>query len=441
MSGQKLRQLGELEKLNATKNFLGMDTCIALSARYSHAPNTPLTKKILFPALRTLIASHPMLGVRFDGKLDSADIAFFRLPSVDLSRVVEFSQETNLQAALEKWFNRRFQDSEEDMPLWRVEVLADNTLIFAMHHAMGDGIALVAFHRSLLRALQQQAASDFSSVVAVPAQPIPPPVEVAMDVRPSLWKRLGSLYDTYIPGYWKQSTYAWTGNPNPTSIALHTHVRLLRFAPSDMKKLTLHCRTHGATVSSVLYELGVISLSRLISNQPDAAKYKSICLAVPMSLRSAAGASDDSICYYSASVDTYPALHTEFSWASAARVTAELKGHKKDVHQGLGFLAAIAQNYTAVMRGSLGGRRSQGLRISNVGRFVVGVEGPSEWSLGECFFGQCDSVVGAAMTMNVVGDPSGALHLTIVWGDKSLDTAFVEGFIELFNESFAGLVA
>jgi hypothetical protein len=112
---------------------------------------------ILFPALRTLVETHASLGLRLDEA--AGNVYLVRLPVVDLSRVVEFSAKDDLQEAYESQLARGFE-TQTDLPLWRVEVLADNTVIFAVHHAVCDGMSLIVFPPSLLRALQKSGGRD-----------------------------------------------------------------------------------------------------------------------------------------------------------------------------------------------------------------------------------------------------------------------------------------
>ncbi|KAJ7641133.1 hypothetical protein FB45DRAFT_899507 [Roridomyces roridus] len=424
----RLRELGNLEKFNATKNFLGMDTCITMSARYTTAEATPLTKEILFPAIQAVIEAHPMLGVRFDGRLDSPDIAFFRLPSIDLSRVVTFSQSDDLQGALEKWFTQRFEGGEEDMPLWRVEVLSDNTVIFAMHHGMGDGHSTVVFHQSLFRALQQPSYPPCDSAVVVPNDgPLLPALETAIDVRLSFWKILSVLYHALMPRPWNRGTYAWTGNFIPPTATLNTR------RPINSSRIA---RSHDATISSALYELTVNTLSRVIARHPAPVRYKTIAMSFPVSMRSIAGpdASPDVICYYASSYIGFPALRANFSWSNAAQIAVALREEKHKIRETeMGTLAWVVNQYPRIFNGMLGTKRREGVRISNPGRFVApSVEG--KWHVGNVFFGQCDSILGPAMAM------SESISV-LSWGEGNMDEAFVGDFIETFREGFLGVLA
>ncbi|KAJ7665669.1 alcohol acetyltransferase [Mycena rosella] len=417
-----------------------MDACVATSARYSTQDNTVLTSDLLFPALRTLIEAHAMLGVRFDGRDDRLDVAYLRLETVDLSRVVHFSGDRDLQDALEKQLSRGFEDTQGDMPLWRLEVLADNTIILALHHAIGDGLSSAVFHRSLLRALQEINPPTSSPSVHVPELPLPPPVEQITDIRPSLFTTLGVIYPNLLPASWTSAYSAWTGNPIPTVVALQTHVRLLRFEAADAKRFSDICRSHKASISSALYELAVCALSRLLSNEPEAGKYKSISMSVPISLRPLAGTQYDGVLgNYVSTALSFPLLHADFSWNLAARTAAELQVQKLKSREMLGLVSWVAPRFAAWMTGHLGKKRAYTLSLSNLGR----VQGPAldgKWALGEMFFCQCDSVAGPAMCMNIVGDPEGGLNISVTTGE-GVDSAFLEALVIVFRESFHNLLA
>ncbi|KAJ7696729.1 alcohol acetyltransferase [Mycena rosella] len=433
----RLRELGVIERYHAVRHSVGMDACVATSARYSTQDNTVLTSDLLFPALRTLIEAHAMLGVRFDSREDTLDVAYFRLETVDLSRVVHFSRDRDLQAALEKQLSRGFEDTQGDMPLWRLEVLIDNTIILALHHAIGDGLSSAVFHRSLLRALQETNPPTSSPSVHVPELSLPPPIEHVTDIRPSLFTTLGVIYPNLLPASWTSAYSAWTGNPIPTVAALQTHVRLLRFEAADVKKFSEICRSHKTSITSAIYELSVCVISRLLSNEPE--KYKTITINLPISLRQLAGAQyDDVMGNYVSSSLTYPLLHPEFSWKLAARVAAELQVQKQKSREMLGLLSWVAPRFAAWMNGQLGQKRPYTLNISNLGRFQDPVL-DGKWALCEMFFCQCDSVAGPAMCMNVAGDSTGGLGISFTWG-AGVDSAFLDAFVSMFRESFQNIL-
>ncbi|KAJ7778343.1 alcohol acetyltransferase [Mycena metata] len=451
MSTQRLRRLGGLERYLATHHFLGLETCIVTSARYTSPENTPLTEAVLFPALKALIKTHAPLGIRLEGRPDSVDVAFARLATVDLSRVVEFSETTDLQGALEKQLARPFEDTRTDLPLWRVEVLPDNTILFAVHHAIADGLSTAAFHRALVQALQTSSRTPCSPSVLVPDLPLLLAIEDITNIRLSMSTTLGLIWDALPPKRWKKAHSAWTGHRVPSQLLLQTRVRLLQFEPSSATKFADTCRAHGATVTSTLYILAVCTLARLLLNETprDAPVYKTTPVDLPISLRGLANTPPDVLCNHVSSCRTFPPLNPEFSWSRAAAFAAELKGVQKNrAREGLGLIRWIAGNLPGFMMGLLGRKRMYGLIISNLGRVDVQVpELPTDtdvggkWELDEMFFVHSDTFTGPALGMNIVGDPTGRLNICLRWGEQSVDVAFVEAFISTFRDIFDGLLA
>ncbi|KAJ6484073.1 alcohol acetyltransferase [Mycena sanguinolenta] len=435
-----VRPLSFLEKYYSTRHFLGLDACVVTSARYTTPENTPLTKDVLFPALRILVEAHAALGVRLEGKEDTPDITFVRLQNVDLSRVVQFTGSTDLQVALEKHLSNRLENTQGDMPLWRLEVLGDNTIILAAHHAILDGLSHTAFHDSLIRALRETTSSSTTlSTVIVPELAMSPPLEELVDVRPTLFNFLAALYEFFAPKSWQNSYYAWTGNPVPTVIAVQTNVRLLSFSSSDATTFAETCRKYNATVTSTLYTLAVSVFGRLVAN--DSGKYRTVSVLVPLSMRPVVGAASDVFGNYISSYHTFPALNPAFSWATATRFASELQAQRSTSYRALGMLRWVEKQYARFFKGTLGKKRRFTLALSNLGHFQPPPSIEGKWSIEEMYFSPCDTLTGAALGLSVVGDPNGGLNICFKWGQESLETAFAEEFISTFRDAFVGLSA
>ncbi|KAJ6598125.1 alcohol acetyltransferase [Mycena vulgaris] len=428
----RLRRIGLLERYHVTRHFMGMDSCVVGSAQYTAQDGSPLRKEVLFPALRSLIEAHAPLGVRLEGDEATSNVYLVRLPSVDLSRVVEFSGNHDLREAFEGQLARNFE-TQGDLPLWRVEVLPGNVVIFVVHHAIGDGMSCTAFHLNLFRALQKGYAENTSSSVRVPTTTVLlPPIERATGVRPSVSKVCSEIYTLVAPASWTKAGSAWSGNPTLVTPDLKTHVRLSTFSAPEVEKFINACRAHGATLTSTVHVLAVCVLSRMLGDDPT--KYKRVATLVAVSLRGIAGVSGDVICDYPSSHRMFPRANTEFSWKSAERLARELQGQKRKGAEMVGMLRLLFGKYVPYLQDLLGTKRESGFELSNLGRIrAPALEG--KWMIGSTFFTQCD-VVGAAFSINVTGDPTGVLNVTFAWGDANIDAAFVESFISLFEEAF-----
>ncbi|KAF7332879.1 hypothetical protein MVEN_02393200 [Mycena venus] len=389
----RLRRLGVSERYQATRHFLGHGTNVVLSAKYTAEDGVPLTQESLFPALRTLIETHALLSVRLEGNEASSNVAFIRLPTVDLSRIVEFSPECDLKDTLEKQLSTNFIDTQGDVPLWRVQVLGGRTVLAVFHHATADGLSAATFHHGLLKALRNPRSVDSSSSVTVPDLPVPPPIDSATDIGPSFRKLLSAVGSYLLP-------------------------------------LIMDSARQYMDSQRSLWVLQTCALSRVLVNT----KYKYLSTNIAISLHRVIGVRDtEAICHYASDFPVTAPVDTMFSWDRARRFAAELQAEKTNARYFLGLLRLVG-NFEKFMASELGKKRMTGIQISNLGRFNALEEG--NWRIENIFFGQADVVAGAGLSINVVGDPSGTLNIAFTWGETSLESEFVERFIKGFQDEF-----
>ncbi|KAJ6564492.1 alcohol acetyltransferase [Mycena capillaripes] len=426
-----------MECFHTTRHFLGLDSCVVACAQYTTQDGLALTKELLFPALRTLIETHASLGLRLEGDEATANVFLVRLPKVDLSRIVEFSGKRDLQAAFEGQLSRNFE-TQTDLPLWRVEVLAENIVVFAVHHAIGDGMSSLAFHLNLFKALQNGRGGDTSPVVPVPTTNVLlPPVDRATSVRPSIGTICSELWTLMAPVAWTKARSAWTGPPSPLTPDLTTCVRIVTLPAPDVAAFCAVGRIHHATLTSTIFVLALSSLSRLISGDP--ARYTRIAGGIAISLRDAAGVPDDAICDYPTVFHALPRVAPDFSWSKAAHFAAVLKEQKRKGREIIGMLRFLFGDYVSYMKSHLGKKREVGFGVSNLGRVQISaVEG--KWTMGRTIFAHGDVVTAAAFNIDITGDPTGALNIAFTWGEKSIETAFVQTFIASFLDGFQAVV-
>jgi len=106
-------------------------------------------------------------------------------------------------------------DTNAALPLWRLTVLADNTVIFFWHHCIGDGTSGLAFHRALLAALNaDNTIYKGRETVDIPStSSIVPAIDSLINVRPSIAQFCRAIFDILFPPSWTRGRSAWTGNP------------------------------------------------------------------------------------------------------------------------------------------------------------------------------------------------------------------------------------
>ncbi|KAJ7722968.1 alcohol acetyltransferase [Mycena metata] len=431
-----LRPVGLFENYHVVRHFLGLDSCVVVSARYVSADGASLNKAHLFPALRKVVATHRALSVKLQDE-NSKQAAFVNLETIDLSLLAQFSGHDDLETAIKGQLSRRF-DTNSELPLWRVEVLRDGTVILAYHHAIGDGLSGVAVHQSFSAALQDSIAGDDSSLVAIPQSlSLLPPIEAVTNVRPSILKVIKTVLALFLPASWTALSTAWTANPVPQTPEIKPGVKLISFTREEMASFAATCRSHGATLTSAFYILTVATLSRLVP----APQYKTLSAFVAVSLRTAAAAPADVMCDYVAAHHTHPAVHPAFQWPAAAHYAAELQRQKHAVREEVGMLYLLFGDVAPFFRGMLGKKRGGTFEISNAGRVTSGTHaGAGPWRIERMVFAQSDLVVGAALKINVIGDPTGAVNIALTWGEDAIDEAVVEDFAAQFQDGLRALI-
>jgi hypothetical protein len=331
-------------------------------------------------------------------------------------------------------------DTSAELPLWNLTVLSDNTAIFFWHHCIGDGISGLAFHRALVAALNADN-TIYKSMEVVDIRsknPLIPAVESHISVRPSVSQFSHALFDLFSPASWRRGASAWSGNPVKES-TLRTEVRLLEFSPEENAKFLTCCRAHNATLTPALHTLAVSALSHVLLDQTDHTRFKNISTTIPMSLRPITRTSPDVLCDHISHYHFYPAITSTFSWMAASALTATLRSFREKAAGEMGLLMFLFGQYEAFFKGKIGKKREAGLQVSSIGKFDSAV-GTDKWQIDRMIFAQCDVVVGAAIKLNVCGNPLGGLAIAVTWGSDSVENTFVEAFIFKFRQMFKEVI-
>lgn len=407
---------------------MDLDSCVLMAAQYIPPKGRRLDRPTIYGALAKVIEVHTALGVRL--KNPAKDPVFERLEKVELSEVVEFSDNCDLEATIQAQLLRKF-DVTSNLPLWRVVILGDGTVCFAWHHGIGDGKSGLAFHRAFLTSLQLNESRGGSSVLISPKNDLVPPIETLVDLSPSWLHIVSTLFGLYAPVSWTSAAHSWTGGQVPTEITFQNHVRLLEFSPDAVSTLLKVCRSHKATITSTFHALAVSVISDLVMSD----KYTAISSLVPVSLRGLSGTSSDVMCNHVSSLHRHTKINPTFSWEYASQYAAELRSYVKKSVEEIGMLSYLNGKYDEFFQGMLGKKRRGGFELSNVGRFEAentSTDG-TQWLTGRMVFAQCDVVVGAALKLNVVGDAFGGITMSVIWGAGSVSDVFAESFIVKFR--------
>lgn len=456
---------GFLETFFHTRSRIGVDSCVVVAARYQHALGSGLNKLTLFAALEDVIHEHAELGARISvgaGPVLSqrGSPTWVRLAFLDLNRIVEFvdADSNSLPTILEVQFMQPF-DLDAELPLWRLAILSDGTVVFAFDHVIGDGQSGLAFHLSLLSALQKArgpSAGHSGSVIARRDVALLPPVEGAMLVPVPLTKLLSEVNKAINPYHRRRRAAVWSGNPVPRAFKFGVHVRILLLSADETAHLVRQCRAHQTTVTGALYALIAHIFARLLRTSDESkSKFTSTGVFVPVSLRRYTGAPPTAICnhvsYYQ-DIHSLPVLPScppstayptpsDFPWLAAARFSKTLKREAPHTPAMLGVMHTLVGAGERYSRGLLGKKREMTLEISNLGP-VPAAAAPiahlecggsaSGWSIQEAIFAQADATLGAALKINVTGTPVGGLGISLTWGKESLDEEFAEACVAAF---------
>ncbi|KAI9063774.1 hypothetical protein FKP32DRAFT_1603427 [Trametes sanguinea] len=463
---QVIRPAGVLEAFFHSRTSLGVDSCVAATARYEHISGRPLDKATLYTALEEVIAKHPIMGTRLYSAAASRVPSWVRLESIDFNRIVEFRDDvdsSHLETILEEVFLHPF-DLDADLPLWRLMILPDGRIIYQNDHAMGDGLSGLSALITLLAALQKVPENPtHSGTLSLAGREIKllPPLEEALTIPVPLSMIFKEVNQSLNPFAARKRNSIWTGNMVARAYKLGVNVRIIQLNPEEINYLVKMCRTHRTTLTGVLFVLVNSTLAYLLRRGPDPkGKFNSMVMFVPLSLRGQAKTPLNAICnhvsYYSdvhpfitPALDRktpYPAADG-FPWKEAARFSETLQREAPEAPATIGVMRALITSRENYFQGLLGKKREGTVEISNVGpigsawgaRRQPTPEEP--WTMPDLLICQADGTAGAALKVNVTGTVPGGLGITLTWGKDAMDEAFANQWAEAIRDGLKTLVS
>jgi Alcohol acetyltransferase len=433
--------IGLLEKYHIVRHYVGHDSCVIVAAKYA-ADSQSLDKAALYPALAKLIQTHAALGVYLQDE-STRNPAYARLEVVNLDKVVTFVDDDDLAPVMEREFLRPF-DTMEMVPLWRLRVLKDNIVIFAYHHAIGDGKSGVAFHNTLLSALNNPPSSsgqDPSADIPVPPIQLVAPIEDLLDLSVSGSTAIRELLTLFSPTSWTKGFSAWTGNPVAKFPHLRTNCRIFYFSAEDSSQFLTICRHHKATLTSAFHVLAFSIIARLVSNDKSCSPHlKTIASSITISLRELANTLPNVMCDHVSNYTMFsPITQADFSWTMAAILASTLRSQVEKSTEQIGTIRLLFGNYLAFLKGMRGKKRRDGLELSNIGKVSVNTGPEDKWKIGNVVFSHAE-IGGAAIKLSVVGMPEGGIGVSVTWADGDVADSFVESFISEFKKGYYELI-
>jgi hypothetical protein len=474
---------GRLETFSTARHHLGFYKNVSCAATYSNPSSTTSVNKVIFRALRIVIARHPVLSViPIQEDKSYPNVYFAQLPSVDLRACVEFverkesvgdgERDEELDQVLQEQHNRDFKESVGSKPFWRLVVLyeASNlerfTVLWVFHHALADGTSALVFHQTLLSALQavtfeRSQTTDTSepetTVVKAPDTPLLPPLEELHPLPISTLFVLKALLGLWFPNWFNpRPTKLWTGGPvsnDPT--LLHAKLRSLVLSSSTTKRLLQLSRENRTTMTGTLQ--CIIASAVLSSLDPE--KYDRVKVDGPISMRRFmkwdGGNIEDE---FVSGMTEYTYVHTRptatsplpssFSWDDARAVRAAIQKEldKKGQNSVVGLLRWV-DDIQKYFTDQLGQERTNTFELSNIGvyrqkkgqRNGIGERG-GDWAIGRCMFSQCPNVAGAAFASSVVTGGDGCAVVSFTWFEGIVEGGMMESVVRSVEKEVEGLV-
>lgn len=198
-----------IEKWSTARHQLGFYINVAFTGVYTLPDSYTLPPRdYVYKAIEFLLDWHSILSAIPLGE-EGTDPQFVRLPEIDLAKSITFQErrrpvrfdgtyvkkegmlpsdcvetDPELDDVLEEEHNTKFA---APLPFWRLRVLTESdnprrlTVVFAWHHALGDGESGTALHRTFLQGLHMAASltsGEAKQVIQTPRdKPLLPSVE------------------------------------------------------------------------------------------------------------------------------------------------------------------------------------------------------------------------------------------------------------------------
>ena len=453
-----MRYKGLLEQYHVTRGVLGLDSCLISAANYPSKSGLELEKSTVYRVLTEVMETHPALCLRVHYE-NGARPYFSLLEKVDFDDVVRFVEGDHfvedkfknyklVEDLMEEEFQKSF-DLQQALPLWRLIVLSDNTILFMYSHGLGDGISGLAFHEAFLNGLLRDPPDNVKlerQTFWIPPtilKNLPDVVENLVNLKVPLSTLIPALIGTIVKRTDKRS---WVGNTIQKKIDRNNRVRILTLSPEHTQAILAEARKQNSTLT------GLLCISAVKSLQWQADKYlhgkaRKVNIFIPVSLRKQANLTEATFGDFVSSI-TWTGSWTkkdrtnlmfDFEWHIASQISSYIRKSAVKAPARIGLLKYIKGKYEKYFMDKLGQEREAGIEVSNVGRFEPKISkatsatentAEQEWKIGNTFFAQDNSVVGPVFNINVVGCPNGRLSICLTWGKDTVEDVFAEGMYE-----------
>lgn len=279
------------ESYSTARHSLGLYRCVATTCRYCLPPtlssqDPDALKAVLYPALAKVVVREPFLRVGIIDE-DTAKPCFVQVPAIDLNNQVAFATiPAKTAAEFDELLARRLEDQHDILwpelavrPPWKVVVIprpnfdgeaAAIEVLFAHHHAIGDGTSGKIFHAKLLAALNtgstEAAQAPLQGDVIQSTEPptLPEPQEKIVPFTISIPFLLTTLWNEICPTWFqsKPSAIPWHGSDIDIHKPYRTNIRLVTISAPATARILAACRSNSTTLTPLLNALILASLAR-----------------------------------------------------------------------------------------------------------------------------------------------------------------------------------
>lgn len=443
-------------------------------------------------ALTDVVSDLPSLRVGISGE-SSKYPSFVAVPSIRLANHLDWRDHTSqgkaedlqtLLRILEDEQGRGFADIDRQPP-WRVVCVefdgdagsrrakstASLFVLFAVHHALADGMSTSLFQESLLDNLNNRLADmkipdekndgvSFSDT-CMPTLPLPLEQELKFKVSWAfflkvLWKEFGPRWAAEA-----DALHPWAGMPYALS-PTKTNVRMIAIPSKTLTKVLRACRSKSTTLTPLIHAIILFSLSKRLE-QGEAGTFTAV---TPINLRPFFRGSEKTKASKSGQgfgVYVTTATHNfgesvvesfkkcassgtetiETIWKVASSITADLNKRRKMIpnDDGIGLLPYV-NNFHTRWQGMHGRPREVTWEVSNVGSMQAASQvndSDRAWTITQSIFTQPGNAVGPAFSVNVSGVQSRGIVMSLCWQEDVVHPALMDNLAEDFRSAFQTL--
>ncbi|KAF2846134.1 hypothetical protein T440DRAFT_502005 [Plenodomus tracheiphilus IPT5] len=437
----KLRPLGKLETVSSVCHHLSYYNNVGLSALYKIS--SPSAKydldHIIYVVLERVVNEHSILSaIPVDENTPKPYLA--RLHSIDLNRSITFierskqvdldeAEDKELDAILQHEANTNFKQDYGVLLFYRLLVVhthgVDNefTASFIFHHAIGDGVARLTFHKSFLSALRTASTSETPTpsqrqyIIPTNKQDLLPPLE--------------NLHPLPLP---------------PLPPPFHQILNLTRNISTTFVK---DCKKRNLTVTAGLIPLIAPILFDSLPRDTEA-----LTCIIPVSLqpwlpreimKEWMGTWIDAfkVKILSTAQDSTNAWSqtNQDIWPQARGTMKQIQTYLKNTspsdepHAGVAIFKTIP-DVSPIFQGAPGNPRDALFELSNLGvlpknplRASDTMNGQEAWRVGKVTFSRSVVVSGSVLTVNVVTGGDGRIKLGFTWQENVVENSLIQTLV------------